>query len=115
MEHPILFITKLLETIGLGHFAHAYPHVTYTWLIMLLLIGLSLLAVRTVKMVPAGGQNFFEMVISGDQNFHIIFADAFEFSGLFVSLTFDDHLKLTADHASEKMFFFFLSDLSDNI
>ena len=35
MEHPIFFITKLLESIGLGHFAHAYPQVTYTWLIML--------------------------------------------------------------------------------
>ena len=38
MEHPIFFITKLLEALGLGHFAHAYPHVTYTWLIMALLI-----------------------------------------------------------------------------
>ena len=38
MEHPIFFITKLFEAVGLGHFAHSYPHVTYTWLIMLLLI-----------------------------------------------------------------------------
>ena len=36
MEHPIFFLTKLLEVLGLGHFAHAYPHVTFTWLIMLL-------------------------------------------------------------------------------
>jgi F-type H+-transporting ATPase subunit a len=71
MEHPILFITKLFEAVGLGHFAHAYPHVTYTWLIMILLIGASLLAVRTVKLVPAGGQNFFEMVISGIENFQV--------------------------------------------
>lgn len=71
MEHPILFITKLLEVVGLGHFAHAYPHVTYTWLIMLILILLSLVAVKTVKLVPAGGQNFFEMVISGIENFQV--------------------------------------------
>jgi F-type H+-transporting ATPase subunit a len=71
MEHPILFITKFLESIGLGHFAHAYPHVTYTWLIMLLMIVFSLLAVKSVKMVPAGGQNFFEMVISGIENFQV--------------------------------------------
>jgi F-type H+-transporting ATPase subunit a len=71
MEHPILFITKLLEAIGLGHFAHAYPQVTYTWLIMLVLIVLSLLAVKSVKMVPAGAQNFFEMVISGIENFQV--------------------------------------------
>jgi F-type H+-transporting ATPase subunit a len=71
MEHPIFFITKLFEAIGLGHFAHAYPHVTYTWLIMLLLILFSLLAIKSIKMVPAGGQNFFEMVISGIENFQV--------------------------------------------
>jgi F-type H+-transporting ATPase subunit a len=71
MEHPIFFITKLFEAIGLGHFAHAYPHVTYTWLIMVLLIIFSLLAVRSVKMIPEGGQNFFEVVISGIENFQV--------------------------------------------
>jgi F-type H+-transporting ATPase subunit a len=71
MEHPILFITNLFEYIGLGHFAHAYPHVTYTWLIMLILIVFSLLAVKSVKMIPSGGQNFIEMVISGIENFQV--------------------------------------------
>jgi F-type H+-transporting ATPase subunit a len=71
MEHPIFFITKLLESLGLGHFAHTYPQVTYTWLIMLLLIVFSLLAVKSVKMIPAGGQNFFELVISGIENFQV--------------------------------------------
>jgi F-type H+-transporting ATPase subunit a len=55
----------------LGHFAHTYPHVTYTWLIMLLLIVFSLLAVKSIKMIPTGGQNFFEMVISGIENFQV--------------------------------------------
>ncbi len=71
MEHPIFFITKLFEAVGLGHFAHAYPHVTYTWLIMVLLIIFSLLAVRSIKMIPEGGQNFFEVVISGIENFQV--------------------------------------------
>jgi F-type H+-transporting ATPase subunit a len=71
MEHPIFFVTKLFEAIGFGHFAHAYPHVTYTWLIMLLLILFSLLAVKSIKMVPEGGQNFFEVVISGIENFQV--------------------------------------------
>ncbi len=71
MEHPIFFITKLFESIGLGHFAHTYPHVTYTWLIMVLLIVFALLAVRSVKMIPEGGQNFFEVVISGIENFQV--------------------------------------------
>jgi len=71
MEHPIFFITKLFEAVGLGHFAHSYPHVTYTWLIMSLLIVFSLLAVRSVKMIPEGGQNFFEVVVSGIENFQV--------------------------------------------
>jgi F-type H+-transporting ATPase subunit a len=71
MEHPIFFITKILEAVGLGHFAHAYPHVTYTWLIMLLLIVFSLIAVRSLKMIPTGGQNFFEIVVSGIENFQV--------------------------------------------
>ncbi len=71
MEHPIFFITKLLESIGLGHFAHAYPQVTNTWLIMLILIVLSLLAAKSVKMIPAGGQNLFEMIISGIESFQV--------------------------------------------
>ncbi len=71
MEHPILFITKLMEYVGLGHFAHAYPQVTYTWLIMLILIVLALLAAKSIKMVPTGGQNFFEMVISGIEDFQV--------------------------------------------
>jgi F-type H+-transporting ATPase subunit a len=71
MEHPIFFITKILEAVGLGHFAHAYPHVTYTWLIMLLLIVFSLIAVKSVKMIPTGGQNFFEMLVSGIENFQV--------------------------------------------
>ena len=37
MEHPYLFFVKLFELIGLGHFAHAYPHVIYTWVVMAIL------------------------------------------------------------------------------
>jgi F-type H+-transporting ATPase subunit a len=71
MQEPIFFLTKFFESIGLGHFAEVYPHVTYTWLIMLLLIIFALLAVKSVKMIPSGGQNFFEMVISGIENFQV--------------------------------------------
>ena len=71
MEHPIFFMTKLLEALGLGHFAHAYPHVTYTWLIMALLVFLALISAKSVKMIPRGGQNVFEAVISGIENFQV--------------------------------------------
>jgi F-type H+-transporting ATPase subunit a len=71
MEHPYLFLVKLFELIGLGHFAHAYPHVIYSWLVILLLIGFATLATRNIKMVPTKAQNFFELVISGMENFMV--------------------------------------------
>ncbi len=79
MEHPILFINLLLEKLGVHVPAQVHgvsdallqPHVTYTWVVMLVLIGLSALATRSIKVVPAGGQNFFEMVITGIEDFMI--------------------------------------------
>jgi F-type H+-transporting ATPase subunit a len=41
MAHPYLFLVKFFELIGLGHFAQSYPHVIYSWLVLLLLIVLA--------------------------------------------------------------------------
>ena len=71
MEHPLLFLSKLFELIGLGSFAHHYPHVVYSWFIMLFLIVVGKLSAGAVKMIPSGGQNFFEMVISGIEDFQV--------------------------------------------
>jgi len=71
MEHPYLFLVKLFEMIGLGHFAHAYPHVIYSWFAMILLIVLAVLATRRIEMIPTKGQNFFEIVISGMEEFMV--------------------------------------------
>jgi F-type H+-transporting ATPase subunit a len=71
MEHPYLFLVKLFEMIGLGHFAHAYPHVIYTWFVILLLIIFAVLATRKIEMVPTKAQNFFEIVISGMEEFMV--------------------------------------------
>jgi F-type H+-transporting ATPase subunit a len=71
MEHPYLFLVKLFELIGLGHFAHAYPHIIYSWFAILLLIIFAVLATRKIEMVPTGGQNFFEIVISGMEEFMV--------------------------------------------
>jgi F-type H+-transporting ATPase subunit a len=71
MEHPYLFLVKLFELIGLGHFAHAYPHVIYSWFVMLLLIGFATLATRKIEMIPTKAQNFFELVISGMEEFMV--------------------------------------------
>ena len=71
MEHPYLFLVKLFELIGLGHFAHAYPHVIYSWFVILLLIGFAKLATRKIEMIPTKAQNFFELVISGMEEFMV--------------------------------------------
>ncbi len=71
MEHPYLFLVKLFELIGLGHFAHAYPHVLYSWFAILLLIIFAVLATRKIEMIPSKGQNFFEILISGIEEFMV--------------------------------------------
>jgi F-type H+-transporting ATPase subunit a len=69
--HPYLFFVKLFEAIGLGHFAHAYPHVIYSWVVMIILIALSALAAKSVTLIPSKAQNVFELLISGMEEFMI--------------------------------------------
>ena len=71
MAHPYLFLVKLFEAIGLGHFAHAYPHVIYSWFVILLLIIFAVLATRKIEMIPTKAQNFFEILISGMEEFMV--------------------------------------------
>ncbi len=71
MEHPYLFFVKLFELIGLGHFAHEYTHVVYTWVVMALLIILGALAAKNMSLVPTKMQNLFELIISGIEEFMV--------------------------------------------
>jgi F-type H+-transporting ATPase subunit a len=71
VEHPYLFLVKFFELIGLGHFAHAYPQVIYTWFVMLLLILVGAAAAKTVSMIPTKMQNFFEVIVSGIEEFMV--------------------------------------------
>jgi len=67
MEHPILFLDLLFGSFGI----HIPPHVTYTWIIILILAGLGLLASRSISLVPKGAQNVFELVIGGLEDFMV--------------------------------------------
>jgi F-type H+-transporting ATPase subunit a len=67
MEHPILFLDVILGKFGL----HIPPHVTYSWVVMLILLGLGLLASRQVSLVPKGAQNVFELVVGGLEDFMV--------------------------------------------
>ena len=71
MEHPYLFLVALFEAIGLGHFAHAYPWVIYSWFVMILLTVLGFLAVRAIDIIPSRAQNLFEIIISGMEEFMV--------------------------------------------
>ena len=61
MEHPYLYI----QIPGF----EAYPHVTYTWVIMIFLAVVSFVTTRTLHLVPARLQNFFELVVDGIAEF----------------------------------------------
>jgi F-type H+-transporting ATPase subunit a len=71
MHHPIFFIDKLLAAMGLEHFAHAYSHVTHSWLVMLILIISAILCAKGVQLLPRKGQNFFEVIIDGLESFMV--------------------------------------------
>jgi len=62
MEEPLLYI----NVPGLEH----YPHVTYTWVIMIVLAISSYLVGRRITLIPeGGGQNFFEAAVEWIANF----------------------------------------------
>jgi F-type H+-transporting ATPase subunit a len=71
MEHPYLFLVKFFEIIGLGHFAHFAPHVLYSWAVMLILIVFGALAAKGVSMIPTKGQNLWEIIVGGIEDFMV--------------------------------------------
>ena len=71
MEHPYLFLVKIFELIGLGSFAHKYPWVLYSWVAIVALMALSLLATKSIQLIPGKAQNVFEILISGLEEFMV--------------------------------------------
>jgi F-type H+-transporting ATPase subunit a len=69
VEHPYLILTSLFGIFGLEKWAAGHPHVVYMWLAMLILIVSGLLIGRKITMIPKGGQNVFEVVISALEDF----------------------------------------------
>ena len=71
MEHPYMFFVNLFELIGLGSFAHHYPHVVYSWVIMIFLIVVGGMTVKGISMIPSKGQNFWEIAVDGMEEFMV--------------------------------------------
>jgi len=79
MEHPILFINVILEALGLpvphtitGHGLLQQlctPYMTYTWLVMAFWIIVPKLTMGRLEIIPGKGQNFWEILIGGMENF----------------------------------------------
>lgn len=61
MTHPFLFLQWIEQQLHL----HIGEHVTYTWLVMIILIVASFVASRAITIVPTGLQNLMEVVVSG--------------------------------------------------
>ncbi len=77
-----MFLNLLFQNLGLPivhdfNEAHTFleklllPYVTYTWLLIILLVIVVKLTVRRIELVPKGGQNFFEILISGIEEFMV--------------------------------------------
>lgn len=64
MTHPFLFLKWLTEQFHLN----IGEHVTYTWLVMAILIGVAFVVSRSISLVPKGLQNLMETVVSGVGN-----------------------------------------------
>jgi F-type H+-transporting ATPase subunit a len=69
MVHPLLFLEffrKLLEPLHLNE--ASADAIAYTWLIIIMLLVLSVVATSALKSVPGGLQNFMEVVVGGIEN-----------------------------------------------
>ncbi len=79
MTHPFIFldwIVKLFlgtpttpeEVENISHVVEMIRPVSYTWLVMIMLILVAVLVKNNIKTVPTGMQNFLELVIDGIEN-----------------------------------------------
>jgi F-type H+-transporting ATPase subunit a len=57
MKEPFLYLTLP----GLEH----HPHLTYMWLVMVLLLGVAYFTTRRLQALPGGGQSLMELLLEG--------------------------------------------------
>lgn len=66
MVHPLLFLEFFRSLLAPLHITGASADaIAYTWLIIVLMLVLSLLATSALKSIPGGMQNFMETVVGG--------------------------------------------------
>ncbi len=76
MEHPLLFLSLILDAIGLpAHGGDSFlakilaPHMQYSMLAMAICVIVALLATRRMQIIPKGLQNLMELFVSWAENF----------------------------------------------
>jgi len=83
MEHPILFLTLILEKFGLPSGFHYYehadkygvlavllaPHMVHSYFVILLILLLAIFGTRKSEFIPSGAQNLLEIAIDSIYNF----------------------------------------------
>src|SRR5712691_1992377 len=62
LEHPPIFRLPAIHAFG-RVFGPPPDHVTYTWIAMVILVGVALVASRRLELVPRGLQNLIEVVL----------------------------------------------------
>jgi F-type H+-transporting ATPase subunit a len=63
IEHPPIFRLPAFFPLSLLWSGNVPDHVTYTWVVMLVLIALALAGRASLALVPRGAQNFLELVL----------------------------------------------------
>ncbi|HOP48871.1 MAG TPA: F0F1 ATP synthase subunit A [Desulfobacteraceae bacterium] len=69
MEHPIFFLPKAFEMVGLGHFAHLHLQIIHSWLVIIIMVLSAIIFTRGIKLMPTKAQNAIEIIIDGLENF----------------------------------------------
>jgi F-type H+-transporting ATPase subunit a len=79
MEHPILFISVVLQKLGLpvphgavgSNFIEQIcaPYMTYTWFVMAFLFFVIKVTIGDLELIPGRGQNFWEVVVGSMDDF----------------------------------------------
>src|SRR5512133_2514304 len=69
MFHPLLFLEYLCCLLAPLHFTCSSADAfTFTWLVIVLLLVISVLATSAIKSIPGSLQNFMEVVVGGIEN-----------------------------------------------
>jgi F-type H+-transporting ATPase subunit a len=69
MEHPVMLLVWIFDKFGLGHFAHQYYYLIYTWFFMLVVIIVAHLAASKLTLVPGKIQNVAEAILENISSF----------------------------------------------